>query len=530
MRWKLALVPLVVGFVTASCSFYPEGTRSLTLDIDRDAFTAFIQQQARTGFDCYFVSVSGAGISPDFGPLNLGSRSPQCLGLGMTSNLLSLADLTRTGTRLRVTAGASRTIRILGVNTNANGGQCAGLPLASIFGTYRPAIFEVAKATEDTFVDRRIVVSGNPSLASSSDIVAPCDNTGGAGAPPSDTSLVASGSYIALLIGSNPTQARLRTYQVGADLTLVNPVTYDVVTANPTKIYVTPNGSYLFMMKPDVGSNGMWFKRYTSNGKGDFLSTFENEQTLTEAGASMSFSSDSKFAYTNYNTQLVQRTIGAKVLETLGAGACQLPYLNNLGILSLNNLVFFLAPTDVHFFGLATRGDICGDPSAVSGGTTNRVAANNSFGRMHPSGIFYELSAPPTGSQYYLRAYKPDATGAWTSTHGSALGLSTIVPSEMILDRRRKFLALVANSNLIIQLIRLNDDGSVGLPVGNMNSTVPPFITGTFDAKSEAFYAMKSASLEGYSIDANGAIISLGTTITPAPETSFLGIQSVPVF
>ena len=27
MRWQLALVPLLVGFATVSCSFFPEGTR-----------------------------------------------------------------------------------------------------------------------------------------------------------------------------------------------------------------------------------------------------------------------------------------------------------------------------------------------------------------------------------------------------------------------------------------------------------------------------------------------------------------------
>ncbi len=530
MRWKLALVPLLVGIATVSCSFFPERTKALTLDLNREAFSKFLADQ-RSTYDCYFVSVSGPGISPDFGPLNLGSRSPSCLGLGMTSNLVDLNTLTSRGTKIRVTAGANRFIRILGVNSNFNGGQCAGFPLGSIFGTFRPAVFELASATEDIFVDKKVAVTGNPDLAGTADIVAACDNTGDEDDPPSNDFLESTGSYLVTMVSSGANQHRLKLFPIDdINQTLGTPTLIDPMPANSySKIEVTPNGAYVFAMQIDNGSTGINVKRYTSDGQGGLISSVSNEQFISGGGTKMTFATNSRVAYIRNSTYVAQRKIGSTELEPIGGGNCVITDLDNT-LMSLPGYLLLAKPALMKVASVPEDGDLCSQGGNVFvNAPTNPLASFNNAAALHPSGFLYQVQSDPISSALTLFAYKADSAGRWTASFGNPIALGNGSVSEIILDRDRKYLALLRQTNLRLEVVRLNPDGSLsGVTGGNDLSTAA--LSGTFDARSKAFYLRENNALKGWSISELGGLTPLTLTADPSPEDSFTGLDNVPLF
>ncbi len=520
-RAGLLLVLTISFFFTASCSL---GDRKpeVRLNIEPKTFAAYLDSQ-RTTFDCYFVSIDGDGISPDFGPLNLGSRSPACLGLGMTSPLLSLDELTGDGTKLRVVAGPKRRVRILGVNTNAP--KCAGEPLGTIFGTRRPAIFEVASAIEDIFVDKKVAVNGSLSTAGNVDIVPGCDNTG-IDQGDSTSNLVVSGSTLVLSLANGDNHA-IRTYNIGEDLKPVSPTTItEVMTMSNSELSVTPNGASLFL----VGGGLLRVlltrvQRFISDGKGGLLSGTDYQQQLGAFGLEYYFSADSKNAYSASTVNFFQRRVNATTLTDIGPPTpCDLPSL--AGPVVTKSHVFIPRTDRVFYLPLPSNGDVCITAPVLAIQPFNSVTGNLTMLRAHQNGVLYAAYFNPGDAKTYLTAYLPQADGSWTAPHGSAFQLIA-PPTALHLDRAGKFIVVRTPSDLAVY--RLKKDGSLhGL--GSSQGISPSARNVAIEALSKALYVVGPTTVSGYSIDEEGELDGLSLSLDPLPYVEFEGIAIVPQF
>ena len=65
-------------------------------------------------FDCYFVNISGANISPTVSPPGLDS---QCLGLGIVSSVFGAEDHVKVPLSLKAPSGPARTVQVIGVKS-----------------------------------------------------------------------------------------------------------------------------------------------------------------------------------------------------------------------------------------------------------------------------------------------------------------------------------------------------------------------------------------------------------------------------
>ncbi len=156
-------------FLLASCSFKPEKEDSvgLRIQLPRDGSFTSSQVSAQTSntfngpsfasIDCYAINVFGPGIS---GPTGNGSEPPQCSYAGIVSKVI---PNTQTELFLKVPAGPSRTIQVIGLKMNAGVtcGNGEGIEAYLGAGSGNATLVELGRTKLDLFRDSRVVIANS---------------------------------------------------------------------------------------------------------------------------------------------------------------------------------------------------------------------------------------------------------------------------------------------------------------------------------------------------------------------------------
>ncbi len=244
---------LLTGLVTFSCSWKRPSTELQWKDT-KGALRSWVRKSSRD-YQCYFVTITGSGITPDYGPGDLGTRDPVCMKLGINSTTVSMDTIENRGISFRIPSGSARRIRVLGVETSE--ADCSGQTVKELFDR-RPAIFELGVATENTFVDRRIEVNESITGARPQDIVQPCDT------PETPLPSNVTDTRLVALFG-NLIATSLRVFKRGAGGALEEDTTIAITGGVPQKLAAppsfrsffafTPDGSSTFLQRVDISSS-----------------------------------------------------------------------------------------------------------------------------------------------------------------------------------------------------------------------------------------------------------------------------------
>jgi len=517
-RFVVTALLVVTGLAAVRCTMSPNEA-SLRLQVDTDALKKRLAGTKLANLSCFFVSVSGPGVTYDYSALDLQDRKPECMGLNRTSNLATLDDLKARGVKVRTAAGPQRLIRIMGASTSVK--DCTDRPIKDLFDKKVPYIYEVARTEVDLYVDKRVDITTTNDLDQAKDIVAPCDNTGGIGGGTGNPgNIVPSGALLALTWSTNgPTPTGYtKIYDISNSAIPVE-TSYDVF-AHPSltfRFFVQPNARSFYLFSAG-DSRATFAKRFTV---GDGVSTAPptNQFTVGGTGNYMTFSPDSKYAYVSSASRFYQWVTNEDGLfseqlkgfceasgEVLAANATHMFEFNSGGAMSRS---------------LRPDGNLC--PNDIPGSSSGSFVGSPVRAVVGSNGVLYVVATvgglPPTSA---LTAYTPDASGNWPSTPYSALSIPTSAPTDLAIDPQSRFLFVASQASPSgVSVYKLDADGKINAAV-LPSATIGAISNLTVDPLGRAFYAIQAQNqLMGYAYDDQGSISPLNLTSLLAASVDF---------
>ncbi len=485
----------------------------MTPVLDEKSLSKLVRASRVDGISCLFASVSGPGISPDFGPLNLGDRSPVCLGLGLTTNLGTIAHFSTKGMQLKVPSGPQRTIRIYGVQSTLT--DCDNKPLSEVFGSRRPAIYELGKATADAFVDTKVVVHASSDGSSAKDIVAACDSTKPAPTAARDTKVVAvvniSGNYY------------LRYFKRDSALNLVMEDSDMLIPFNSyNQLALSPDGRDFYYYLPAPTPVAQTFiKRVHLDPLGAAISDVGYELNVGNSFRWLTFSSNSAYLYLSSSVSLYQYNRGVKKIEAYSTPGCPLPL--NFGPYANSRRTYYFDNGQFSFRTEPFTGDLlCDGELVLYGGPLPFNVVKVVPGK---PGVFYFMGT--LNGATALASYRQSASGL-LAYYGSSPGFSSTY-IDFAVQPQGSFLYISDGVNQKLIPYLLNPDGSIGT---SGNSLFTPTIRSlSMDPSGKSVFAIIGTGfLRQYAIDAAGDLTQVDN-VTPLPNDGvYSSVMAVPVY
>ncbi len=476
----------------------------------------------RTGvreYSCYFASIEGSGITPDYGPGDLGTRDPQCMGLGINSRTLSIDDLENEGVRFNIPAGPKRRVRIFGAVSSL--GDCSNRTVKDLFGNLRPTIYELGLAEEDIYFGKKITVDVSPDIANVQDVVEKCDSATASPFPPDSKN----GRLLALY--NEVSNRKLRTYRfesngavtaTGTDLEL-GAILYD-------SLAVTPDGRQVYAYTKFA--TPMSIRRYDVDPFG--LLTFKYEQTFAHEGNRLGFFmvEGTRFGYVRGVSRFFQYSIQNDEWQTLATSAQCNQAVDHFFAIGeyFYRAGFTLVPDYLVRGSKYTDGNACG-----SGTIEEPLAAQSAQVTTTNAGMIYFMLGTASGP-YSLHAYQWSQTdGDLTVVNGPLTIPGPGIPSSLVVDPQRTNVYTAFSTENKVYSFPLDAEGrpsgqaTVAASTSNPSSTV-------FEPSGQFVYFMESTGVSvRFTKGANGTLIEeLSQPLGGGIEGQLRDLAYVPIF
>lgn len=430
-RCCTALGLFLLVFSLTTCAFRPR-SRELSVKVDPKLFREALRRLSLSDLNCFFVSVTGPGVTYDFGPLKLGTRDPACMGIGRTSDLVSLSTLTSKGVLVRTSGGPSRLVRVLGAKSTLS--SCDDLPLSALFDNRQPEVFEVGSALVDAYTDRKVEVAGPSVVAKSNDIVKPCDFTGvpsGDGYQPV-TPPSASSARLAVYLRDTTGNNYLRTYPLASNGQVLSTGVQQVaITLNYTKpqIRVRPDGRAFYLTSTESPTNSV-YKVFPIDGNGSIDYTV-SEGSLGHPTNYLDFSANSANAYSYSSAERGLRQISvtpqgfSPILPVCGLN-------EDTRVIPTLNRIYLFDSASAGIITVSAVDNLCSS-GAISSRFAGPLRAYPRYIYFAANGSLYTMETELTADALYRRAVS--SGGGWGDEYeagpGFAGGTSEV---EMLTD------------------------------------------------------------------------------------------------
>ncbi len=522
---RLLYVVLSVSpvFFLIRCTLSPNKV-GMRIGVDTEALKARLKGTQLEHLSCFFVSISGPGVTFDYGALDFRDRDPECMKLNRTSNLATLDDLRDRGIRMSTAAGSSRLIRIMGASTSIK--DCTGRPLKDLFDRKTPFIYEVARKEVDLYTDKRVEITELNDLSQANDIVAPCDNTGGIGGGISGNNHASAGYLAVALQTSRATVTRM--FDISSSLTPQATAIPDVVHDNPSNMryFVQPNARSFYLFS-DTGTRDASGRRFNIS---DGTVTSPDEWVMN-LGTSlyMDFTVDSRFTYTAGQITIHQfQTNDQGVVTPIDPSSCGTTYP---AFVIKGSRFYEFGNGIANFANVPANGNLCGQlitngesPGPFSGFAKRAVVASN--------GLIYVLSTTGESNESTLQAFNPDGNGRWIGPVAPAAIINTAATNDLVIDPQSKFAYVGAVGPGKVLVYAINPvNGSVGL-TPTSEATIGAVSNLTADPLGRGFFGVEArTTLRAYSVSPAG--IATEVIVNDIPELTngqIRAAQTIPVF
>ncbi len=445
--------------VAAGCSFVP-GSR-VRIKIDPAGLPRLTPSGTRS-YDAYLINVSGQGISPTLSSASIGSYTPDCVEVGISTKLLTAQQLID-GVSLILPAGVGRKVQVVGV-ASSFGSSIVGKDVPALFEQGRiPKLYELAVATNQSILfDRRIDLDAF-AVEETTNILAKCTPTN---PPPVDLDPsmifgvgIAVTTFNTVSLGANFVQGVFMDKDTGA---LELKTNYQPGGSFQENLQVTPDGNSLTAWRKsngahtefDIGVDGALSPRILSS----FITAFAGSDLLT-------FTPDSQKAI----------LVGNNFLGfTKFAPNRSLVDNNSLNYVIPANEIFL---TGSHLYlaqnGFSSGYNVVSAPLPESGVVNENTAFTSTgvdgvtagfIGRSVASskGIYLAFFESPTLIVHFYAFDGP----LLTSSGGSAMFNASIASQVRIaVSPNEKFLYIIPAIGTI-SVYALNEDGGISTPSG----------------------------------------------------------------